>query len=70
MLTFHSSYFFSLQALSVTLRPEMEMLMFMEKFGFQGGLEDLLSLCQRYSGEIQEISVTKPFCESVFSGMM
>jgi hypothetical protein len=107
----------------------MDMLMFMEKFGFQGGLEDLLSpsvhkfdyehiysglsaalgyeqfgleltaerlgpngvsvcsdpapentslylriealsLCQRCSAEIQEISVTKPFCDSAFSGMM
>jgi hypothetical protein len=43
MLAFNSSYSFSLQALSASLRPEIEMLMFMEKFGFQGGLEDLPS---------------------------
>jgi hypothetical protein len=43
MLAINSSYSFSLQALLASLQLEMEMLMFMGKFGFQGGLGDLLS---------------------------
>jgi hypothetical protein len=70
MLALNSSYSFGLRFLLVSLRSETEMLMVVEKLGFQGGLEDLPSLCQRCSAEIQEISVTKPFCESGFFGMM
>ena len=48
------SNFLGLQALSGSLQPEMEVVMFSGKLGFQGRAKCLLSLCQRCSPKTQE----------------